>query len=316
MVASITSNFNRLWQRKPVRLTLQIVWVGLIVFFIVYAILANRETITSIEWTPERLGFMGLAIIATLLRRLAGGLRWVWLVRLLGKGQTLTIRQGLKIYFVANLATYIPGTYWFVLGRVTMSQKHGISALQTGVSTLVEQFLLILSGALLGIFGLQLITDLLGVPVNSFLWIVLIILIGLIAIHPWSIRQITNLMARILKMQPVEINLSYTMMLVQLLWSIVIWLFGSLSLLFLAHAFIPTIGLGQLGVFSAIFSISWLVGFFTPFAPSGLGVREGVMVGAFTAMGISTGVTALLAVLSRVLIIFEDVFWAAFSVFL
>lgn len=316
MVASITSNFNRLWQRKPIRLTIQIVWVGLIVFFIAYAILSNRETITSIEWTPERLGFIGLAIVSTLLRRLAGGIRWVWIVRLLGKGQTISVRQSLKVYFVANLATYIPGTYWFVLGRAAMNQKHGVSALQTGVSTIVEHFLLILSGALLGIFGLQLVTDLLGVSVNSFLWIILIVVIGLIAIHPWSIRQITNLMARALKMQPVEINLSYGMMLLQLVWSIVIWLFGSLSLLFLARAFIPTIGLDQLGIFSAIFAISWLIGFFTPFAPSGLGVREGVMVGAFAAMGMSAGITALLAVLSRVLIIFEDVFWAAFSVFL
>ena len=41
-----------------------------------------------------------------------------------------------------------------------------------------------------------------------------------------------------------------------------------------------------------------------------------MLVGAFTAMGMSAGITALLAVLSRVLIIFEDVFWAAVSVFL
>lgn len=316
MVASITSNINHLWQRKPVRVTLQVIWIGLIAFFIGYAIFANREAITSIEWTPERLGLVGLAIVSTLLRRLTGGLRWVWLVRLLGKGQSLTIRQGLKIYFVANLATYIPGTYWFVLGRAAMSQKHGVSALQTGVSTLIEHFLLILSGALLGIFGLQLIAELLNISVNSMLWIILIVIIGLFAIHPWSIRQITNLMARVLKMQPVEVSLSYPMMLLQLLWSIVIWLFGSLSLLLLARAFMPTIGLEQLGVFSAIYSISWLIGFFTPFAPSGLGVREGVMVGSFAAMGLSSGITALLAVLSRLLIIFEDVFWAAFSILL
>lgn len=316
MVASISANLNRLWQRKPIRRALQIAWVALIGFFIAYAIFANRHAITSIEWTPERLSFIGLALLSTLLRRLAGGLRWAWLIRLLGKGQSVSVRHSLKVYFVANLATYIPGTYWFILGRATMNQKQGVSALQTGVSTLVEHFLLILSGALLGIFGLDLLAKLIKVPVDSFFWVILIVIIGLVAIHPWCIRRVTNLMARALKMQPVEINLSYGMMLLQLLWSIIIWLFGSLSLLFLARAFIPSVGLDQWGIFSAIFAISWLIGFFTPFAPSGIGVREAVMLPAFAAMGIAAGITALLAVLSRLLIVFEDVFWAAVSYFL
>lgn len=316
MIASIRSKLTRLWQQKPIRRAFQIGWISLVAFFIAYAIFANHAVITSIKWTPERLNLIGLAIVFTLLRRLAGGLRWIWIVRLLGNGQAISLRQSLKVYFVANLATYIPGTYWFVLGRTTMNRKHGISALQTGVSTLVEHFLLILSGALLGVFGLDLLTKLLGVSITSFFWIALIVVIGLVAIHPWCIRQITNLMARILKMQPVEVNLSYGMMLLQLVWSIIIWLFGSLSLLLLTRAFTPTIGLDQLGILSAVFSISWLIGFFTPFAPSGIGIREAVMVPAFAAIGITTGITALLAVLSRVLIIFEDVFWAAFSVLL
>jgi uncharacterized membrane protein YbhN (UPF0104 family) len=117
-------------------------------------------------------------------------------------------------------------------------------------------------------------------------------------------------MARALKMPPVEISVSYGTLLLHLLWSIVIWVFGALSLLFLAKAFVPEIGLDQLGVFSAIYAVSWLIGFFTPFAPSGIGVREGVIGLAFTALGIPLGITVLLAALSRLLIIFEDVFWA------
>lgn len=316
MTVSLTAHLTRLWQQKHVRRVLQVIWVGLITFFIGFAIFSNREAITSIEWTSERLSLIGLAIISTLVRRLTGGLRWVWIIRLLSPEQKISMRQGLKIYFVSNLATYIPGTYWYILGRASMSQKHGVSALETGVSILIEHYLMILSGALLSIFGLQLIAELLGLSVSSFLWIALIALIGLAAIHPWSIRQVTNLMARALKLQPIESSLSYGMMLVQLLWSILNWVFGSMSLLLVARAFVPTIGLDQLGLFSAVFSTSWLIGFFTPFAPSGLGVREGVMVGAFTAMGMPPAITAILAVLSRLLIIFEDLFWAAFSLLL
>lgn len=310
-MVNFASNINRIWQQKSIRHALQITWIVVVVFFIAVAIAGNWEAVQSIQWTGERIGSIGLAVVATLLRRLAGGLRWVWIVRLLGRGGAMSVRQSLKVYFVANLATYLPGTYWFIPGRVVMNSKHGVSALQTAVSTLLEHFLLILSGALLGIFGLDLIAGLLGVPVNSLLWVLLVVVIGLAGIHPWSIRQMTNLMARALKMEPVTISLSYGMMVLQLLWSLVIWLLGSLSLLFLARAFLPEIGLEQLGVFSAIFSVSWLIGFFTPFAPSGLGVREGVLGLAFAGLGIPVGITILLATLSRLLIIFEDLFWAA-----
>src|SRR5205085_8225551 len=131
-------------------------------------------------------------------------------------------------------------------------------------------FLLILSGALLGLLGLELMAKLLNISVQSFWWIVLVIVAGLLAIHPRVLRFMTNIMARALKIEPVEINVSYAMLLLHLLWSLVIWLLGALSLLFLSKAFIPEIGLDQLGVFSAIFAVSWLIGFFTPFAPSGI----------------------------------------------
>jgi uncharacterized membrane protein YbhN (UPF0104 family) len=105
-------------------------------------------------------------------------------------------------------------------------------------------------------------------------------------------------------------------MLLLLLWAVVIWLLGALSLLFLAKAFAPGITVSQVGLFAAIFAISWLVGFFTPFAPGGLGVREGIMVLAFAALGIPVGITVILAALSRVLIIFEDLFWAPVGMWL
>lgn len=306
-----------LYRRKSIRRALQIIWISVVVLFILATILSQWATIRDIQWTAERLGLIGLALVATLLRRLAGGLRWFWIVRLLGNtDQEVNLRQSLKVYFVANLATYIPGTYWFIPGRIVLNSKHGMTALQTGVSTLVEHFLLILSGALLGLLGLDLMADLLNLSVQSFWWILLVIVVGLAAIHPRSLNFVTNHMARILKLPPVKISVGYGTLLLHLIWSIVIWLLGALSLLFLAKAFLPEIGLDQLGIFSAIFAISWLIGFFTPFAPSGIGVREGVLGIAFTALNVPLGITVLLAALSRLLIIFEDVFWAAVGMLL
>lgn len=300
---------QRAWQQKAIRRSIQIAWVAIIAVCIALALFSNWDAIRSITWTPERLGLIGLAVAATLLRRLAGGLRWVWVVRWVGQNNAIGLRQHLKVYFVSNLATYIPGTYWFIAGRIVMNNEQGMNAFQTGVSTLLEHFLLILSGALLSIFGLDLVARALDVQVESFLWIVLVVVVGLAAIHPWSINQITKVMARVLRVEPIPLSLSYGTMLLYLSWSLGIWLLGSLSLLLLTKAFVPETGFDQLGMFSAIFATSWLIGFFTPFAPSGIGVREGILGVAFAALGIPLGITVLLAALSRLLIIFEDLSW-------
>lgn len=305
----VLTPLQRLWHQKTVRRSIQAAWVVLIIAFIALALVSNWDVISAVQWTPERFGLIGLAMLATLLRRLAGGLRWAWIVRWVGQNSAMSLRQHLKVYFVSNLATYLPGTYWFIPGRMMMNKQHGMSAFQTGVSTLLEHFLLILSGSLLGIFGLDLVAEALDVQVESFFWVVLVILVGLIAIHPRSVRLMTNFMARALRVEPLTLSLSYSKMLLHLLWSVLIWLLGSISLLLLAKAFLPELGVDELGVFSAIFAVSWLIGFFTPFAPSGIGVREGVLGVAFAALGIPLGITVLLAALSRLLIIFEDVSW-------
>ncbi len=306
----IRTRFLPLYQNKTYRRIFQFLWIALIGSFIVVAIVSQWDVIQQIEWTGERLTYLSLAIISTLLRRLAGGILWIWIVRLLTTHQSVAIRQSLKVYFIANLATYLPGTYWFIPGRMVMNSKHGVSALQTGVGTLLEQFLIILSGALVSLLGIELVAKQLNFQVQSFWWIFVIVIVGLIAIHPSNIQRILNVMARILKMNPVLLTLSYGTTLLLLFWAFVIWLMGAFTLLFLAKAFIPEIALSQVGIFGAIFAISWLIGFFTPFAPSGIGVREGVMGLAFIAVGIPVEITVLLAALSRFLIIFEDVFWA------
>jgi len=311
----ILTRVSPFYHNKSLRRIFQIVWISVISLFILLAIGSHWDVISRIEWNSERLSLIGLAVAATLCRRLAGGFLWAWIVQLISKSKSITFRQSLKVYFVSNLATYIPGTYWFIPGRIVMNTKHGVNALQTGASTLLEQFLIILSGALFGLSAVNLIAEQLHFQVASFWWIVMVIIIGLIAIHPRSIQRIINLMARILKTEQVSIRLHYGTALLLLMWSCTIWTMSAFSLWFLTKAFIPEIPFTQVGIFGAIFAISWLIGFFTPFAPSGIGVREGVMGIAFVAIGIPLEITVLLAALSRVLIILEDVFWGPIGMF-
>lgn len=309
---SVMTTINHVWAQKRLRQALQIGWFTLIGVFIVLAIASSWDSIRALEWTPERLISLGIALVVTLLRKFTGGIRWAWIIQLLGK-EKMSFIQSLRVFFISGLAAWLPGTYWFIPGRILMNSKQGVTTLQTSVSILLEQFLIIVSGGLMAIFAFDLIADVMKVSVQSFWWVLLIIAGGLVAIHPRVIAVCTNLMARVLRMQPVTIDLGYGTMLALLIWSVVVWVLSGMSLLFLAQVFVPEIGIQQTGVFTAIFAFSFLVGYFTPFAPNGLGVREGIMGLALGALGVPAGIIVIVAALSRLLVIFEDVFWAAFS---
>lgn len=112
-----------------------------------------------------------------------------------------------------------------------------------------------------------------------------------------------------------KVKIPYGKMIVLLALAVVIWLLGAASLLFQAHAMTSAIPLTvhQVGIFGAIFAVSWLAGFFTPFAPNGLGVREGVMGASLVLLGVSVEMGIVIAALSRIIIVLEDVFWGGIS---
>lgn len=312
---SLFQRLTRLWHQRAVRQTIQVLWVFGVFGFIGLAIATNWEAISRVAWNDTAVLLIVAALAASLLRRLAGGLRWAWVVNLFKtQGDPMPLRDSLRVYFITNLGTYLPGTYWFIPARMMMNSKHGMTAMQTGISTVFEQVLLVLSGALLGLLGLELVAEVLGVAVASFWWIAVVVVLGLVSIHPISLRFIMTLLARALRKPLGEYNLKYSTTLLHLVWSIVIWLLGSLALLLLAMVFVSTLTFMDLPVFSAIFAVSWLIGFFTPFAPSGIGIREGVMGLAFGVMGFPVGAGVVIAMLSRLLIVAEDLFWAGFSV--
>lgn len=312
---AVFSTVKRLWQRPRYRRLVQLIWMASIAVFVGAAVYQNWHVIESVPKTWDTAALLGVALVAALLRRLAGALRWAWVVMLCGdEASRVSMGTSLRVYFVANLATYLPGTYWFIPGRMVLNRRHGMDAIQTGIGVLMEQLLLVLSGALVAVMVLDVLVEGIGYSSSVLPWMTAAIVLGLIAIHPRCFQWLICQMGRVMRIEAKPMSLSYAKLMLLLLWSIVIWVLGSVSLLYVARIFAPTFGLDHLTEFAGIFSVSWLTGFFTPFAPGGIGVREGVMGLALSAMGLPIALGVVIAMVSRLVIVFEDLVWAAISV--
>jgi uncharacterized membrane protein YbhN (UPF0104 family) len=294
---------------------LQLLWFAIVAAFIAVAVYKSWDSIRDYDWRHIQTTSLVLALITTIIRKLVGAFRWAWIIDWFGdEQQTISIRKSLRIFFISSLATYLPGTYWFIPGRIIMNSKLGVKSLQTGIGTVIEQFLIVASGGLTGLFGLELVANLLNIPVSSLFWLFLVVIGGLVAIHPTVLRFVTRVIGRIFRVEMFAFSVSYRRMLFLLLWSMFAWFVSGLSLLFLAQMIVPQINLQQAGIFTAVYSISFLIGYFVPFAPGGIGIREGIMGIALAALGIPAGLVIVIAALSRLLILFEDGFWSVVSI--
>jgi uncharacterized membrane protein YbhN (UPF0104 family) len=137
------------------------------------------------------------------------------------------------------------------------------------------------------------------------LWtLVMIILPGIVLLHPAVLGFLAGIVLRIFKRERVVVPLSFGRMLALSLYYLSLWLTQIFGFYLLMNSFyrVPVAHLTKI-VF--VYTSSWILGFIAPFAPGGLGVREGIM-----SLGLATilppGLAIGISFLSRIwLTVFE-----------
>lgn len=286
-------------------------WVIFVICFFAFAIIKNIDTLKTI--TSAGKYALLLSISTALARKLAGGFRWSWIIKRLGNSCTIPLRKRLRIYFQSNLASYLPGTYWNIPVMINMTGSYGINKIQTGASIVFEQFLIIASAGLAIIPGFDLLNSVYGQKTNS-VWLYFVAACSaLILIHPKVFNQILRVLSKKLGKATETIPLGTCEVLCLTIWSLLIWILSGISLLFLAMAFTNNVNINDAGIFVSFFALSFTAGFLTPFAPNGIGIREGILGTLLVLLAIPPDIIILVVALSRFILIIEDLFWGAAS---
>lgn len=178
----------------------------------------------------------------------------------------------MRIWVVSNTGRYIPGAIWQYLGRVElMKREQGVGRLQTIASMMLEAFLTILAAIVLGFLTLFTNPEKLEIQV----WY-LLILLPLVALHPSIANRVLKLMAKFTNREigRFELNLTFRDTFSVFPWFIINFLINGLALFFLVSSITQTFDLQQTLRFVSIYSLSWIIGYLSVFAPAGLGVTE------------------------------------------
>ncbi|MGB4673891.1 MAG: lysylphosphatidylglycerol synthase domain-containing protein [Azovibrio sp.] len=272
--------------------------VALASYFVCFSIDAIRQYEIRIFLTPDlMLAIAAATFLYAICMPISG---WAWHILLRGMGATWQSGNLSSIMGITQLAKYIPGNIGQHVGRTALSLAKGMSVGNYTGSVLIETVLAMLAGLFVGV----LFALLSPLSVSHILFEYRAIL-GMAAIPlalcalalPWIIHNLKNFVRnRAFSSKLEKMNLTLPGC-------------NAISLAFSGYCInYALIGLGlwliSLAVGDGIkidyfyltsaFAFSWLIGFITPGAPAGIGVREGIMV--LLLSGLASGDIVLLIV--------------------
>jgi hypothetical protein len=296
----------------------QLVVIGAALLYLVRIAQRNADQLAdarlTIDWLPLLAGSL-----LTLLGYACNVRLWSW--SLGWWRQRLAFVPALRIWFLSNLARFIPGVVWQFAGLAAMSHAQGVSPVAATAAVIVQQVALLVTGLLA---SLALAPELFGawaeaLPAGSGIgalatsiaaWshglplaVRILVVLGLFAtgvlLVPVLLRAAARLWARWGRGSEVVLpSLSIRDTALYVAAHLVPWALYGVAF----HLFADGVLAGatpSLGLAAAAFISSYVAGIIVVIAPAGLGVREVVLYAALRP-AIGPGDALLLSLLSRV----------------
>lgn len=288
----------------------QLLWVALVLFFIAWYLKNNLENLKNYEFRPQW-SWLFLALVCESARRLTGGLRWFLVSTPNREGDSwIGFLEHLHTFFVSNLAMYIPGTVWQVMSRVHLGQQKGQSALKVSMGIVYEMAFMVWSGTVVASYMLSVIFEF--TPAQWIAMILAMVVLSIVLVHPAFVNAALRLVLGVFRRPVSKVRTSPGHGLVLLFVSLLAWIFGGTSLYFISRSIMPDLGGTFLPYVISLYAMGWVIGFLTPWAPAGLGIRDGIFVWGLSAY-LAAPLPILVAGISRLISVLPDLFWATLS---
>jgi hypothetical protein len=264
--------FVRPWLRRAAAVAVT-VWIFMIMIEPLYENWPIvREQIAAISWWRFAVASLMFASFLLFFRATA------WRQILKAFGYRLPYAPSARIWATSEMARYLPGAIWQVVGRVYLARPYGVPATAVTTSQILEVGLFLFANTLIAVacllyFGAKmapqarpwLIAALVLVPTLGFL------------LHPKIFYGIANFMLVKLNRPPITKRLRGRKLVELLMWMIVGLVWQSLAVYLITDPVLH-LKVAWWWVVAGAYCLAWCAGFLAFWAPGGIGVRELVFV--------------------------------------
>ncbi len=245
------------------------------------------------------------ALVSVLLALLAT--MQVWRRLLAALGSPLPARAAAQIMFVGQLGKYLPGSLWPVLAQMELGAAHQVPRRRSATAAVLTMLLSLLTGLFAALVALPFFAR-----SHRYWWAFLFAPVLVVLLHPRVLNPVLRRLLRLARRPDLEMPLTGRAILTASAWALVSWVFYGLQIWLLATRLgAPDGKTAPLAVGG--FALAWSAGFLVVFVPAGVGVREVVLIAALHPVLHVADATAVVALVSRVLLTAGDLLTAAAS---
>jgi hypothetical protein len=275
---------DRRWIRVMVKLGFLLVSAAVLG----WVLFQYRDTLATYPWHIQPILVL-LAIVVYYVDLLLA--IWGWSRLIDRMGVRLPLREHGRIYALTLVAGRIPGAPWHIASRAAAYGQHGVSKRLVGVTSAIEMILICVSGLLCGF----LVLPLLPTPQRALGWLLaVVILIGVIMLHPKTIRWLLRLVRR----HNLDFRLGYRDSIIALLQYSAVWIVGGV-LLFSCMQVLYPVPVFLLPSVIGIWSLSGGISTIVQFSPTGFGLRE-LTLSALLLLIVPPAIAVVIAIVMRV----------------
>lgn len=263
------------------RLVAPIFYVLLVVFLALYLRSVDFSNLAHIQFNWW---YLALASLLGLVKNYVGTFTWFVILKSLGARDLHLQKPLIYVYAKAWMGRYIPGTAPWILGKIYFASQHGVPKQKLAVSSLLEGGLQIVT---MLVFSLALLVfdkrlDVLGGGFKALM--LAVAAAGIVVIAPPIYNRIVGLAYKVLRRKSLDAeNRATTGTIVQgASLYLADALINGLSLFFIAKAVDPSLAYSNLVFAMGAGSLAGAASMLAIFAPSGLGVREGIQLVLFS----------------------------------
>lgn len=206
----------------------------------------------------------------------------VWRQIVASFGHRLPLGAAMRIWSTSELARYLPGSIWQVVGRVYLIRPYGVSGSVCSITQVLELAIFLLANILVALscllyFGIK------NLQGAARLWLyaaAALLPVLLVLLHTRIFYSIINRILWQLGKPLIVQRLRGYMLVLLLLWNIVGLLWQSLAIFLIVQQPLGLTKWDWWWVVAGAYCLAWCAGFLAFWAPGGIGVREIVFIGA------------------------------------
>ena len=281
-----------LTRRKLFRVA-QWVFAAIVLFFAATSLATQWDKVGS-RLTHLQFGWEWISVASAIVLAIYGLLIEGWR-RVLGAWDShLPFSQASRIWFLSNLGKYVPGNIWSLTAMGVMARQRGLSAVAAAGSSVIMQMVSLVTGtAIVMVTGAKLLDQ--PLLVGAAVLILVVVLLSAPRFLPPVAVWVGSLIGRDIAPPSVPATSIWTAAVA----STMSWLLYGLAFQLFVRGLLGAAP-GEISSYIAVYTAAYILGFISPIAPAGLGVRELTLAAFMTQLGLANEAdAALVAIAAR-----------------